>query len=44
MTVVRLVGDIWVIEDCGRRVAQADTRNEAESLEAQWLASCTQHQ
>ena len=42
MTTIRLVGDTWVVEDSGRRVAQADTQNEAEALEAQWLASYTQ--
>jgi hypothetical protein len=39
MTLVRLIGDTWVVEESGRRVAQAETRNEAEALEAQWLAS-----
>ena len=38
MTVVRRIGDTWVIEDSGRRIAQAETRIEAEALEAQWLA------
>ena len=38
MTLVRLIGDTWVVEESGRRVAEA-TRNEAEALEAQWLAS-----
>ena len=42
MTMIRLVGDTWVVEDSGRRVAQANTRTEAEALEAQWLASCAQ--
>ena len=40
MTLVRLIGDDWGRrEESGRRVAQAETRNEAEALEAQWLAS-----
>jgi hypothetical protein len=39
MTLVRLIGDTWVVEESGRRVAQAETRNEAEVLEAQLLAS-----
>ena len=39
MTLVRFIGDTWVVEESGRRVAQAETRNEAEALEAQLLAS-----
>jgi hypothetical protein len=37
MIVVRRIGDTWVVEDSGRCIAQAETRLEAEALEAQWL-------
>lgn len=39
MTMVRPVGDAWVVEDNGRRIAQAPTEKEAEALEAQLVAS-----
>ena len=38
MIVVRRIGEtIWVVEESGRRIAQTETRLEAEELEAQWL-------
>jgi len=40
MIVVRRIGDTtWVLEESGRRIAQTDTRLEAEALEARWLVS-----
>jgi len=43
MIVVRRIGDTtWVVEESGRRIAQSETRLEAEALEAQWLACWNQ--
>ena len=43
MIVVRRIGDTtWVVEESGRRIAQSETRLEAEALEAQWLVGWNQ--
>jgi len=43
MIVVRRIGDTtWVVEESGRRIAQSETRLEAEALEAQWLVCWNQ--
>jgi hypothetical protein len=43
MILVRRIGDTtWVVEESGRRIAQSETRLEAEALEAQWLVCWNQ--